>query len=400
MRILFLSEAVTLAHVGRPLTLARGLDPARHEVHFAVAPWGRRWLQGEPWVLHDLARTRRPEDFGRALARGQPLFTLRELEAAFDEDRALIEAIRPDLVVGDFRLSLGASARVACVPYANLCNAYWSPWADPVMHPLPELPHVRVLGPRLGKWLFDLVRPLAFRLHARPHNTFRRRHGVAPAGGLRDCYTEADHVLYADPEALVPTRGAPAHHAHLGALNWSPTVPLPGWWAGLPTDAPLAYVTLGSSGHARALPEVLAALRAARVSALVATAGRASVTHDPGRGLWVADYLPGDAACARADVVICNGGASTAYQALAAGKPVLGIASNMDQYLAMHFIQASGAGVLVRAGRASAANISAALRRLLDAPRPRDRASVLAPHFAPERVHERFAKRLSALRVG
>jgi UDP:flavonoid glycosyltransferase YjiC (YdhE family) len=312
------------------------------------------------------------------------------LTAAFDEDRALLDAIRPDLVVGDFRLSLAVGARVSGVPYANICNAYWSPWADPLLHPLPELPHVRMLGPRLGKLVFDAVRPLAFRLHARPHNRLRQRHGLPAAGGLRACYTEADHVLYADPETLVPTRGAPPNHMHLGALNWSPDIALPDWWERLPRDARLAYVTLGSSGHARALPAVLDALRALGVQALVATAGRAEARHAPGQGLWVGDYLPGDTACARADFVVCNGGASTAYQALAAGKPVLGIASNMDQYLAMHFIEAAGAGLTLRAGQADRGSIHAALGKLLGSREIFERARALGAAFAGCSATERF----------
>jgi UDP:flavonoid glycosyltransferase YjiC (YdhE family) len=37
-KILFVAEAVTLAHVGRPLALAQMLDRQRYDVHFACAP--------------------------------------------------------------------------------------------------------------------------------------------------------------------------------------------------------------------------------------------------------------------------------------------------------------------------------------------------------------------------
>lgn len=37
-RILFVAEAVTLAHVVRPFALAQSLDPSRYEVHFACDP--------------------------------------------------------------------------------------------------------------------------------------------------------------------------------------------------------------------------------------------------------------------------------------------------------------------------------------------------------------------------
>jgi len=38
MRILFMAEAVTLAHVARPAVLAQGLNPSDYEVHFAWDP--------------------------------------------------------------------------------------------------------------------------------------------------------------------------------------------------------------------------------------------------------------------------------------------------------------------------------------------------------------------------
>jgi UDP:flavonoid glycosyltransferase YjiC (YdhE family) len=50
-------------------------------------------------------------------------------------------------------------------------------------------------------------------------------------------------------------------------------------------------------------------------------------------------------------LVICNGGSTTGYQALYEGVPILGIASNLDQYLAMSYITNAGAGKLMRAGR-------------------------------------------------
>ena len=38
---------------------------------------------------------------------------------------------QPDLVIGDFRLSLSVSARVAGVPYIAIANSWWSPFGRP-----------------------------------------------------------------------------------------------------------------------------------------------------------------------------------------------------------------------------------------------------------------------------
>ena len=82
--------------------------------------------------------------------------------------------------------------------------------------------------------------------------------------------------------------------------------------------------------------------------------------------MFAADYLPGHLAARRADVVISNGGSTTGYQALAEGRPVLGIPFNLDQYLASQAIVRSGAGLIVRAGLADEGSVASALARLLN----------------------------------
>ena len=77
------------------------------------------------------------------------------------------------------------------------------------------------------------------------------------------------------------------------------------------------------------------------------------------------EFLPGEAACAQARLVICNGGSPTTNQALVQGTPVLGVAVNMDQFLNMQAIEAFGAGLMVRGDRVSPALIARAVTRLL-----------------------------------
>ena len=106
------------------------------------------------------------------------------------------------------------------------------------------------LGVRLGQLAFTLARPLAFALHARPLNTVRREHGLPALGhDLRHSYTWGDHTLYADIPELFTTQALPPNHHFLGPILWSPTVPEPEWWSALPSERPIVYVTLGSSGR-------------------------------------------------------------------------------------------------------------------------------------------------------
>src|SRR5437588_11789567 len=108
-RVLFFAEAVTLAHVARPFVLATSLDPDTYEVYWAAHPRfndlfgsmsfaGRRTIESIPC-----------EQFLGALAKGAPVYDTATLRSYVGEDLAVIREFTPDLIVGDFRLSLSVS---------------------------------------------------------------------------------------------------------------------------------------------------------------------------------------------------------------------------------------------------------------------------------------------------
>lgn len=394
-KLLFIAEAVTLAHVARPLALALALDRQRYDITLACA-------DGYDFCFQDSGLTRVPitsipgPQFLRALAAGRPLYSEATLAAYVEDDLRLLAEIRPDLVLGDFRLSLSVSARVAGVPYVGLTNAYWSPHAHQ-SYTVPRLPLTRMLPIPLADALFGLVRPLAFAAHTVPLNRVRHQYGLAPLGfDLRRVYTDADLTAYADIPELFPTDNLPANHAYLGPVIWSPPLAPPDWWDTLPTDLPLVYVTLGSSGQGQLLPLVLRALAPLPLTLMVATAG--TVKLDAlAPNVHVAPYLPGEAAARRASLVVCNGGSPTSQQALAAGVPVLGIAGNLDQFLNMHGIVAAGAGTLLRADRLQAPQLRRAAAALLGDEHAARAARRIAGLFLQYKPGERLAALLAGL---
>ena len=396
-KILFIAEAVTLAHVGRPLTLAQGLDPQHYEVHFACADGYDFCFQDVP-----LRRARitsiASQQFLQALAQGKPVYDEATLQAYVDDDLRLLDLIRPDLVIGDFRLSLSVSARLRQTPYITISNAYWSPYVHQ-HYAVPSLPLTRMLPVWLADPLFRLIRPLAFASHAVPLNRVRRRHGLPSLGSdLRRTYTDADQTLYADIPQLFPPHHMPSHHGYLGAVIWAPPMALPHWWqrAELDQGRPLIYLTLGSSGQAQLLPRALHALATLPVAVMAATADAIELGSLPPNA-FVAPYLPGDAAARRASLVICNGGSPTSQQALTAGVPVIGIAGNLDQFLNMHGVAAAGAGVLLRADRFNEASLRLAVTRLLGDDRARQAAQQLATAFQAYVPDARLLSRIHTL---
>lgn len=394
-KILFIAEAVTLAHVGRPLALAAALDRSQYEVHFACADGYDFCFAGADLVRWPI-RSISSAQFLQALAGGKPVYHAATLEGYVEQDLQLLREIRPDVVVGDFRLSLSVSARLARVPYIALINAYWSPYVQQ-QYTVPSLPLTRFLPIALADALFKLVRPLAFATHTLPLNRVRRRHGLPALGwDLNRVYTDADYTLYADVPQLFQAHGMPQQHAFIGPVLWSPPLPLPDWWAQLPAGQPLLYLTLGSSGQGALLPAVLQALAGLPLTVVAATAGKVAHGAVPANAR-VADYLPGEEVARRAALVVCNGGSPTCHQALAAGVPVVGIAGNLDQFLNMQGIVAAGAGALLRADRFDGAALRTAVQGLLGTPAATTAARGLMEQFNRYDASELFGKLLSKI---
>lgn len=362
--VLLIAEAVTLAHVARPVALARGLAARGLATVVAADPryaaiCAADELPSEP--LRSIPTSR----FLAALARGAPIYDLATLRAYVDDDIALLQRVRPRAVVGDFRLSLSVSARRLGIPYIAIVNAYWSPYARPRWH-VPALPWARRLPPALGDLAFRAARRVAFAAHARPMEALRREHGLPGLGhDLLRVYSDGDITLYADPPQLVPLFDAPPTHRHIGPVRWEPALAPPAWWDAIArADARPIYVTLGSSGDATRLPGVVDGIARLGVPVVVASAGARLPPALP-PNVHVAPYLAGESIARHCSLVVCNGGSPTSHQALAQGVPVLALPANLDQVLNSACMQDAGVGEWLRADRATPPAIERLARRMI-----------------------------------
>jgi UDP:flavonoid glycosyltransferase YjiC (YdhE family) len=384
LRILFVAEAVTLAQVVRLVTLARALDPERYDVHFAAARFDELIFAGTTFHRHPIFSLS-PQVIDARVASGRRLYGRRTLARYIRDEQALFATVRPHLVVGDLRLSLAVSTAIDRIPYASLINAYWSPHAVHGGFPLPDHPIVRLLGVRLAERYFPRALPWVFRHFARPVNALRRAHRLPELGSLPEVLNAGDHILFPDVPLLAPIRGTPEAARpplFLGPVLWSPPVALPPWWERLDPCRPTLYVTMGSSGRVQRLPLVIEVAARLGFQVLVATAGRGGLPATLPPHVHAADFLPGALAARRSVAVVSNGGSTTGYQALSQGRPVLGIASNLDQHLAMNGIQRAGAGLLLRAGTLDAAQLEGALTHLLRQPSFSIQARALGEEFS------------------
>ena len=343
-RVLFFAEAVSLAHVARPVRLAESLDNS-WDIHFALANEYRNFLK-QARLDHTYRRQRATNSIPTPTATWRTNFSTEELERSVTADLRLIESTKPDVVVGDFRLSLAVSARLAKVPYVAICNAHWSPWSKLTDFPSPDISILNAFGPRLANLLFRIGRPAAFWLHTLPINRIRRQFGLQPYRDIRFAYTDGDLSLYADTPYLVRRRPC-----LILTATWVPSFGLRKELTGMVEQADgfrsfgIRYAWL--DGTSRFVADGVAGLR--------------EPWTDNDRGdCWTRRRdRPRNASCRGFSTRRSSCGASRRsglqwrqryrHQALSKGTPVVGICSNLDQFLTMHYVSRAGAGVGLRA---------------------------------------------------
>ncbi len=364
-RILLVAEAVTLAHMARCVVLADYLHKTgKYQVALAADERYDAVIGPVAYARMSIYSIPSPVFFAK-LAKGSVLYDKKTLCRYVEDDLKIIEDYNPDFIIGDFRLSLAISARLAGIPYATITNAYWSPYAD-IQYTIPDIGLAHWLGVNLAQKLFDWVRPLVFILHAIPFNQTCKAYGLPPVKyDMREVYTHADYTLYADMESVVKVHSLPDNHLFIGPVLWSADVALPDWWNQWPTDLPVIFVTLGSSGNASLLPLILEVLSQMPVTVLCVSAGYQTATQNY-QNIYRADFLPAEQAVKKADIVICNGGSPMVYQSLVEHKKVIGIPGNLDQYLMMTWLEQSGRGILVRSGQMSQKTLKDAMNQVLE----------------------------------
>ncbi len=379
INILIICEGVSLAHIGRPLVLAKYLANRGYRITFACDERYKRFVEQNKDFTFKPIKSIASETFMKALYWGKAIYNSKTLEDYIQDDIRLISDTQPDLIIGDFRVSLSISAKVSQVPYYSLSNAHWSPHASVEMQ-APETIYSKIFGLTLNRLLFNKCYPLFFKAQAMAFNTVAKRYGFMPVQNILEMYTTADKTLYLDPTHWLNFNNLPANQEIVGPIIYSPEISKPKWFEKVVKASHNSiYATLGSSGDTSVLPNVCTAIRDSGNMGMIASAGRADVKTQ--EGLYCSDYLPGETMLEHAKICICNGGSATVYQSLSKGVPIIGIPQNLDQFLTMSQVLRHHVGVLIRPTHATAKNIKQAIEKI-------NQESTY--HFNAEKMKEKF----------
>jgi UDP:flavonoid glycosyltransferase YjiC (YdhE family) len=394
-RILLVAEGVSLAHIARPLELANALDPDYYDVRIASDPRYAAMVRPARGVTFHALPSISPAEWIAAAENSGATYSGETIGRYIEDELRLYDDVQPHFIVADTRWTVSTSAEHRGLPHAALVNAHWSPFAEHNVYEPIDNP-VRLFARRARQKLRAARRallgqsPPASDIDTITLNRARRRYGLKPVRDFYDFACRGDYTLYADPPGLFPMRPLPESHVFIGPVLWSPDVTRPDWWGSWDPERPVIYLTLGSTGLASSLPQIVREIATLPVTVLVSTAGRVDLGAVPPNVL-ASDYLPGVECAALASIVVFNGGSGTGFQAASQGAPLLGVWSNADQKQCMAVLEKAGVGLSAEAAVCTAAEVRAMAERVLADPAFKVRARELAAVFAACDARANFA---------
>ncbi|WP_313357115.1 nucleotide disphospho-sugar-binding domain-containing protein [Microbacterium sp.] len=210
----------------------------------------------------------------------------------------------------------------------------------------------------------------------------RQETGRGLGGFILDWAGRADaYVQFTVEEFEYPRSDLPSTVHFAGSLPAAPSAhELPEWWGDLDAGAPVVHVTQGTianSDFSQLVQPTIDALRDSDVLVVASTGGRplGDLSSDLPANARVAEYLPYDALLPKVDVMVTNGGYGGVQQALRHEIPLVVAGRTEDKVEVCARVAWSGAGVDLRTQTAAAADVRAAVHRVLNEPSFRSNAS-------------------------
>jgi UDP:flavonoid glycosyltransferase YjiC (YdhE family) len=227
------------------------------------------------------------------------------------------------------------------------------------------------------------------------HRVALAGHEVAPLWRSRGLepppYGGAYEHLYLDPYPPELAPSGPAPHirrrqalrpvAPGGSAVDPADLPLPGG----PADTPLVYLTLGTVFNDPAiLRTVVAALGALPVRVLVTVGpnGDPAALGELPANVRAERYVDQEAVLGHCDHVVSHAGSGTVLGALARGLPQLCLPQGADQFLNAAAVASCGAGLALPPSEVDEPAVALAVGRVLQEPRFRDAAGLVADSIA------------------
>ncbi len=328
-KILVMPDGNWLAHTTRPLEIVKLLRKIGYDIVFAgdgkyMELPRENGFQTFPIVTLDPEPSLVVSRSGRVNH-----YNYEFMKECVKEEMKLFEKVEPDLVLSDWRHSIGTSCELAGIPLTTIMNASWTNYY-PIWVKAPEhLKITQILGKQITTWFTPWIKNFILSFDIRPINKFRRHKGLKPLRNFWDVI-KGDLNLIVDIPEYGPTEDLPSNFRYIGPIIWEPDMPAPDWLDKLDAERPTLYFTMGSTGYPKFFEQAIEIYGNTEYQCIITTAGMVKLTNVPDN-FFVVDYAPGSKILEKCNIVVCHGGNGTIYQAMSKGVSIIGIPTMHDQ---------------------------------------------------------------------
>lgn len=347
MRILALCNAQAMAHVTRPLEIARVLGSRGHAVAFAgEGPYLAIAAEAgfEAILLPYIPReTMRLATYSKNAKELYLLYPRADVERYIANERSLYEKWQPDCVLIDNRITAITSAELERIPTVSILNVHISTVRK---IPLMSSAGNGVFGQNIhlraaADYALHIIESYWYHHNVMRHLTALRRDcGLPPKYGF--AHEQGGLSLLPDVPEFSPARRLPHSMRFVGPLTWHPNLPASHALDALDMSRPIIYVTIGSVGTSGLLEQLRSPdLRGYQF--VVAVGKEMSVPQSIGN-LFFERFVDTEKLLPHCRLMVCHGGNGTIYQALAHGVPVVGFANHLEQYYGLKRVTELGLG--------------------------------------------------------
>jgi UDP:flavonoid glycosyltransferase YjiC (YdhE family) len=367
-KILCIADGISLAHPTRLWQLSQWIDTTKYTVVFATHERYTPFLksdQNSQIEFHHIPSID-SDTFNQKLDISQFHLTAEEVNDFAQTDSALIQNIKPDLVVSDFRFTILPACNQHNIPVINLTNYHWHPDYKRDLFVAPNKP-VRVFGRFITEHIgYPLLKRTIERNLLNTINERIEPIALNPTKSLEEFYCFGDHLLFADLKSIYKDEPIRNNETFLGPVIFeNNAMKYPENWPTSFDKAPIAFISMGSTGNHAITPKVAHALDDMGFQVLISTSGH-DIDFGKSPNIHSAKYVPYKDALQYAHLLVCNGGSINTYHAFKCGVPVLAFPSNFDQGYHMTTVKRIGIADFIYHDQFNTKTFSKTVSRLLE----------------------------------
>ncbi|MEC2870717.1 glycosyltransferase [Bacillus cereus] len=260
-------------------------------------------------------------------------FTYEHLKKRIENEKRIINDYRPAVIVIGTTLSMFISARVCQTPLV-----YIKPLAYTRIFFLKghlELPAIinKPFLPR--KFIMNMYRKVALGITYKPKSFAKlaKEEGVKLTKYTIDAL-DADYNLITTIPEISGVDELPANYKYIGPVYAKLDIAIPSFLESLPSNQPVIYFAMGSSGSKEIIIKILHILKELSVTVICPmkkTLASSDNIFSNYKNIILCDLLPAHKLGGIIDLSIIHGGEGTVQTACLSGKPFLGIGLQPEQ---------------------------------------------------------------------